>query len=200
VIELQKRRVIRQSYILDAVAGKRVLDIGCVAADELMELHKQIRTAASDCVGMDIVAADGVVQADAQDFDFDEPFEVIVAGEVIEHLGNVKGFLDSIFRNLVPGGRLIITTPNPYSIVALRKACAGGLVSNDPYHVALFDPVTLQHLLIQNVEEELDGIICYYEETNPSTLIYRLNKSISALVPSFSCGVLLDVQRALGRR
>jgi SAM-dependent methyltransferase len=45
-----------------------------------------------------------------------ESFEVVVAGEFIEHLypSDVDKTLEEIFRVLKIGGRLLLTTPNPY--------------------------------------------------------------------------------------
>jgi 2-polyprenyl-3-methyl-5-hydroxy-6-metoxy-1,4-benzoquinol methylase len=147
VIEFIKQRVIREDFILKSVAGKNVLDIGCVAANGLMELHKKISQFASSCIGLDVVPADRVVVGDAQDFDFHEPFEVIVAGEVIEHIADLRGFLACSARNLRIGGRLIITTPNAYSLIFLKSAVLGRKVPNDPNHVLLFDPTTLINLI-----------------------------------------------------
>ena len=39
---------------------------------------------------------------------------MVICGEVIEHLGNPQGLFDSAARVLSPGGRLVLTTPNPY--------------------------------------------------------------------------------------
>lgn len=50
------------------------------------------------------------------------PFDVMVAGEVIEHLGNPEALLLATRELLKPGGKLIVTTPNPF---ALWRAFAG---------------------------------------------------------------------------
>ena len=43
--------------------------------------------------------------------------DVVVATEVIEHLNNPNRLITEAFRVLVPGGRLVITTPNAESFV-----------------------------------------------------------------------------------
>jgi 2-polyprenyl-3-methyl-5-hydroxy-6-metoxy-1,4-benzoquinol methylase len=43
-----------------------------------------------------------------------EQFDVIICGEVIEHLGNPGSLFEAARRFLVPGGRLVVTTPNPF--------------------------------------------------------------------------------------
>lgn len=46
-------------------------------------------------------------------FPFDNAsFDVVFAGEVIEHVGDVDHFTTEILRVLRPGGSLIVTTPN----------------------------------------------------------------------------------------
>ena len=185
----------RQPYIVDAVRGKSVLDIGCVAANRLQELHLQLRQVATSCVGMDISKADGVVHGDAQNFDLGRTFEVIVAGEVIEHLADLRGFLNSAARSLVQGGRLIITTPNPYSLVMLRHAVLSRQVPNDAYHVLLLDSTVLCNLVKNYGQGIFRGELYYYEETGALSLPYRMNRWFSKGFPKFSSGLLLDLEK-----
>jgi len=48
----------------------------------------------------------------------DDCFDTVTAGEIIEHVTNLDSFLKEISRVLKPGGKLIISTPNPASPVA----------------------------------------------------------------------------------
>jgi SAM-dependent methyltransferase len=43
----------------------------------------------------------------------DRRFDNIVAGELIEHLERPYDFLRGLHRHLAPGGRLVLSTPNP---------------------------------------------------------------------------------------
>lgn len=45
---------------------------------------------------------------------WDERFDTVIAGEVIEHLDHPIEFLDCCYQILKPGGTLILSTPNPY--------------------------------------------------------------------------------------
>lgn len=193
MIEIKKRCIVRQDYILSAVKGKRVLDIGCVAKDQLLELHRQIKHQASECIGMDIIPAEGVVQGDAQNFDFDQPFDVIVVGEVIEHLGDVRGLISSAERNLVAGGRLIVTTPNAFSFIMLAHACLGKVVPNDAYHVCLFDVTTLRNMFYNYSSKSVAGKIWFYEESDIESYQYKMNRVISKVLPAMASGILLDL-------
>jgi SAM-dependent methyltransferase len=195
MIEFIKQRVIREDFILKSVTGKNVLDIGCVAANGLMELHKKISQFASSCIGLDVVPADGVIIGDAQDFDFNEAFDVIVAGEVIEHIADLRGFLACSARNLRIGARLIITTPNAYSLISLKSAIFGRQVPNDPRHVLLFDPTTIINLFKNHADGLFSGRCYYYEEKTPQPMVYKINKFLSKAFAGFSCGILLDLTR-----
>lgn len=44
-------------------------------------------------------------------------FDIVFAGEVIEHLYNDKKFLKQVYKSLKPGGVFVITTPNLFFFV-----------------------------------------------------------------------------------
>lgn len=146
----------RLPYLTAQVAGRRVLDVGVVehrAESRASEqwLHRHLVDAARSCRGVDILA-DDVAALRAEGFDvvchdltespLDDTFDVIVVGEVIEHLGNPEALLANCRRMLLPGGRLILTTPNPYMLHrAVRGLRSADRESAD--HVALFGPTHL---------------------------------------------------------
>ena len=57
----------------------------------------------------------------------DDPFDVIVVGEVVEHLDAPVAVLASARQMLRPGGRVVLTTPNPYMLHRVWKHLRGGL-------------------------------------------------------------------------
>jgi len=115
-------------YIVELVRGRRVLDVGVVAHFVEAErdkswLHHHVASAASYCVGVDILPGPvqqlrergyNVIVRDITKEPLDEQFDVIVCGDVIEHLPNPQGLFDAATRMLSPGGRLLIATPNPF--------------------------------------------------------------------------------------
>ena len=195
MVTATRQRVIREDVMLAAAAGQDVLDIGCVAADGLMRLHREIRSIARSCVGLDQAAGEGVIVADAQAFAIERLFDVVIAGEVIEHLGNVHGFIRSVAAHLKPGGRLIVTTPNAYSGVMLRHALLGRIVPNDRYHVAMFDMTTVVNMFNNYGGSQFTGSACYYEERYTKLPLYRANRLVSRLLAGYSSGILLDLRR-----
>jgi SAM-dependent methyltransferase len=123
----------RISLITSMCRGRRVLDLGCV--DHFVErqakaswLHRQIVEVASECTGADINPA-GVRSLNEQGFRVVEhdvclgpgplmsmaPFDVIVAGELVEHLRDPLTLFETSASLLGPAGTLVITTPNPYA-------------------------------------------------------------------------------------
>jgi SAM-dependent methyltransferase len=87
--------------------------------------------------------------ADAQDFDLGRTFDVVFAGELIEHLDNVHGFLTSVRRHLAPGGKLVLTTPNAFYIGNFIYRL-GGHARVHPQHTAWYCDSTLRRIVTIN--------------------------------------------------
>jgi 2-polyprenyl-3-methyl-5-hydroxy-6-metoxy-1,4-benzoquinol methylase len=145
---------------LDAVKpffrGDSLLDVGCASRYGHPDwLHGLIAKDTSDLVGIDInkaavkkMNADGydVRLADARDFDLGRKFDTVFAGEIIEHLDDIRGFLTSVKRHLNPGGRLVLTTPNPFYVGSFVYRF-GGHVQVHPQHTCWFCEDTLRRVL-----------------------------------------------------
>jgi len=156
----------RRAYILDACRGARVLHLGCVdhpflhdrlAAGDL--LHAAIHRVAAelwgidlDRAGLDTLRAAGfanLYEADIEQLEsaaITGRFDVIVAGEIVEHLTRPGAFLAQVPRLLAPGGRLLVTVPSAQSIRLAANALRGVEVVH-PDHKAYFSPHTLTELL-----------------------------------------------------
>lgn len=141
--------------------GGNILDIGCVQhdADERSSdewVHDYLRVKGDRVVGIDYLADEvdalqnagyDVVCADAQDFDLGETFETVVAGEIIEHLSDIGGFLDSVLTHLEANGQLLLTTPNPWAFHRFKQALVNDDVRCNSEHTAWFDERTLCQVL-----------------------------------------------------
>ena len=111
----------RDDFILPLVSGRVVLD--CGGADHNLFssklrngewLHEEICKVARSVVGIDISAKSvdrlnatgdyNFICADVECLNFIDEFEVVVAGEIIEHVYNPGAMLDSIWKSLKPGG------------------------------------------------------------------------------------------------
>ncbi len=145
----------RVDFIKKACAGKKVLHLGCTnypytkeSLENDMLLHFDIDKVAGELYGFDFdqrgidtlveLGGKNIYLADLEkleDVELNETFDVIIGGEIIEHLSNPGLFLKGIQRFMNPQTSLIITTVNAYCAMrfvtyALRGK--GGL--NEPVH------------------------------------------------------------------
>ena len=105
----------RDKWIIALIKGKDVLDIGSAAdTGENLDLWNVVKANAATAIGIDVIKTDDpdIVVGDMENHDFGKKFDVIVAGDVIEHLNNPGLFLANVARHLKDDGKLIITTPN----------------------------------------------------------------------------------------
>lgn len=140
------RPVDRLSYIAQACQGKVVLDIGgldetaMVKRDTAHWLHGRIAAVATRVVGIDNsdqVPAEGIVTGPASRIDRGDAtsaairdlaerqgVQVIVAGELIEHLEHPTAFLRQL-KAAYPGRELLMSTPNGVSLSNTLMAMIG---------------------------------------------------------------------------
>jgi 2-polyprenyl-3-methyl-5-hydroxy-6-metoxy-1,4-benzoquinol methylase len=177
-------------WITQFTKGHSVLDIGCIGSDidgykQDNWLHKFIKENSKECIGIDNntkqvhdLQSQGysIVEADAQHFDIQRKFDIIVAADILEHLDDLKGFFKSVHNALHNYGCLIITTPNPWFFLRFLRCILTGDAGNNPDHVAWFCERCLKELFNRNgfaVE------IMEYGSTEP--FFYKIGKYRKAL-------------------
>jgi 2-polyprenyl-3-methyl-5-hydroxy-6-metoxy-1,4-benzoquinol methylase len=139
-----------------------ILDVGCVNHslddDDKNWLHGQLQEISDDVTGIDIL--DDKVEEmqdmgydarpkDAENFSFNRKFDVIVAGELIEHLSNPGKFLNSAYKHLNDDGLLVLTTPNPWYIFHVLAVYTGIAEWNEE-HTTWYDFIVLDELLTRH--------------------------------------------------
>ena len=154
----------RFKLIKPYIENKTVLDIGCCGwyshkcgPFELEGwLHTNIKRYAKSVLGIDVSKecigflkekGYNVKMANAEDFDLNQRFDVIVAGELIEHLSNFQGFLNSVKKHLKRDGLLILSTPNMFYFREALFLVLRGYPPVHPEHTCYFEEVTLRQLL-----------------------------------------------------
>ena len=158
----------RSDYLVSAVAGRSVVhvgfvDSGCWDYHDRFDswLHAHLDRSASSLVGLDLdepgveravdmgFAAHAVDCSDAEAFASLElvPAQIVVAGEIIEHLDDSGSFLEGLHSLVEPGGRLVVTTPNASGLLNAGAAALAGYEVNHPDHVTLYSCFTLTNLL-----------------------------------------------------
>jgi len=163
---LTRKKVEREQFILDFCRGKKVLHLGCADwpyTDARIKdgtwLHSKLTRVADTCLGVDLDSdtvlnlqekngIENIIEGNAErldELDLDG-FDVIVAGEIIEHLNNPGLFLESAKSVLVPGGKLLITTTNAFCFRRFIRI-PFGQESIHPDHTYYFSHATLETLV-----------------------------------------------------
>ncbi len=146
----------RAERLVEICRGQRVLHVGCCDHLGLIRakvaqgvyLHQNLCRVASRCAGMDI-SAPGVALlhelgfADVYEPDDvpDDSYDICLLADVIEHVGDVVAFLQSMRRYRC--ARLVVATPNAFR---LRNFLSSGEVINTD-HRYWFSPYTLCKVL-----------------------------------------------------
>lgn len=198
----------RVDFVGKQVKDKDVLDVGSCGFSWRINLewfrkewiHSIIKENARSVLGIDIskrgierarkFGYHDIVYANAENFDLGRRFDVIFAGELIEHLSNPGLFLRCARKHLRKCGKLVLTTPN---------ARHPGRWMRDrvmsPHHVQLYNMQVLRQLLQSN---NFGDIKEYYLESNARTLKGKLY--ITLFLPFFpkfalTLGVVAKVKK-----
>lgn len=182
--------------------GKKILDIGC-RDGELTSTYVQ----GNKVVGLDIdkealSRMRKKLNIEAQWHDMNQeplPFEgkyfdVVVMGELLEHLVSPQFAVDEAFRVLKSGGLLIGSIPNSFHWRG-RLAFLGGKSIEDPTHLQLFSYQRIQDLLQRFADSEIlpiGGIGGRFLPILPTALS---NKLIGRLPALFANDFLFRAQK-----
>jgi hypothetical protein len=207
----------RVDFIKNASRDKKVLHLGCTnypytrdAIRNKMLLHFDLEKTARELYGfdfdqdgLDILAETGsanLYRADLENLDevpLDQRFEVIIAGEIIEHLCNPGSFLKGIRRFMSEESKLVITTVNAYCAMRfLAYGLRGRGGRNEPVHpdhVSYFSFRTLS-LLLEKQGFSLDEFYFYdlgKEHRAFNRWVYNLFNDVSVRIsPQLSDGII----------
>jgi SAM-dependent methyltransferase len=133
--------------------GRRVLDLGCRygALTSKYVVGNDVVGVDIDKEALDTAAELGIetIWADAEEplpFD-DETFDVVVAGELLEHVRDPDALVAEAHRVLRPGGTFVGSVPNAFRLKNRLRFLAGRQPERDPTHLHLFTPTDVRHLL-----------------------------------------------------
>ena len=152
---------ILDEYIVEKCKSKKVLDIGIVEHTMAFTFsphwkHKKIVEASKYCLGIDILKNElkklktlgyNVKHADAtSNIYLGEKFDVIIVGDVIEHVDNPKNLLLFIKRHLKINGTALISTPNPFFIEYIFRFIKEGVFIANAEHISWITPTMMMEL------------------------------------------------------
>ena len=138
-----------------------VLDVGfwgqAVKKDSRNWPHKILLKHAREVYGVDLEYDESLLdnperytKSSAENFSIDKEFDVIFASELIEHLSNPGMFLDCCAKHIKSDGRLILTTPNAFSLFTILDKFVKHEPSVNSDHTVYFNRTVLEKLLQKN--------------------------------------------------
>jgi SAM-dependent methyltransferase len=162
----------KDDFVVELARGRRVLDLGCIDhnAEEALGrgnewLHARFQRVAAGLVGVDVLAHDAAVLnargfdirvADVESLDLGEQFDLIVAGDLIEHLSNIGQFLESVSNHMHDQSALVVTTPNPFNVEQFSQALFRKQIMVNSQHTVWIDPRVMHELISRSPLEIVD--------------------------------------------
>ncbi|PID43987.1 MAG: hypothetical protein CSA52_03440 [Gammaproteobacteria bacterium] len=145
------------NYLVDATTNKKVLDVGCVGQDTLVEnpdwLHNRIRQKAKTLKGVDI-NIEGIKTLQRKGFDVvhvnqldSEEFDIIIMSDIIEHVDCPLDTIEFYSKFLHKSGKIIITTPNPFYFAQFLRILFRNNVSVNREHTCWLDPIVFSEII-----------------------------------------------------
>lgn len=200
----------RIDTLLGLCLGKRVLHIGC--ADHLPLIHQKMQQGkwlhallcetASECTGIDIneeavkfitekLHIKDVYHADITksfpDELSDRNWDIVVMGEILEHVDNPVDFLSQLQQQLShKASQLIITVPNSFNRLVMKdiQRNTEDINSDHMYH---FTPYTLGRVLYKSGFSSPEfqfadrvALPCFQKITNTLKKLFRLKRQFKA--------------------
>ena len=163
----------RVSYIRNLATCLDVLDVGCTGkkADGRVvlasSLHQQLTPVCKSLLGVDtdvegvrLMKKEGfkVISDDITSMQLNQKFDLIIAGEIIEHLLNPSLALENLGTHLRQDGKLVLTTCNPFYYRQQSKIIRRGKIQVHQEHTAWYDPLTIGVMLNNSGFRIVQGI------------------------------------------
>lgn len=171
--------------------GRAVLDVGAGSGIDRPDwMHASVASVAREAVGVELdekLAARArergydVRTGNAETLDLGRTFDVVWAGELIEHLSCAGGFLDGVRRHLEPGGRLVLTTPNVFAVSNFVYRI-GGRPRVNRGHTCWYDETTLAQLLQRHGYEVVE--VAYLGHRTPGRVRALLAGALRSVLPA----------------
>lgn len=161
----------REVFLTDFCSNKRVIHLGFADNPVLQErlergdwLHARLAAAAASLVGIDLAdqdvawarehgfesyVANVCSEAELAALDL-EPADVVLAGELIEHLDAAGLFLRAVRHLCRKDGRLVLTTPNATRMLTFLAPVVGKDFMHPDHVIPAHTPTTLRNLLSRN--------------------------------------------------
>ncbi len=156
--------------------GRRVLDLGCRSGAFTRHFLE-----GNEVVGLDVdrvalekaaeLGIEPVVANVEEPLPFeDASFDVVVAGELFEHLRHPEGVIGEVRRVLRPAGVLVGSVPNAFRAQSRLRFLRGHPPEDDPTHMHMFSPGQMQTLLAGFSDVRIEFVGGRYRRLSPRLL------------------------------
>ncbi len=188
----------RLKYFLDTCSDKKVLHLGCSSGQHIRAriergslLHSKLNNVASVLHGLDLDEDSLKVMSDEygiqhlhhgnaeklEEADINEKFDIVLAGDLLEHLTCPGAMLEGIKPLLLNTGRVVISTNNAFGLNYQIRRWTGNFIEHFE-HVCFFSPETLLHLFERHGYKIIKMYGAYTEP--PYTLSQKLKFTFGA--------------------
>lgn len=156
----------RRHFLIKLIKDKKVLHIGCAESPMALSrikdgshLHLQMLRVSRELWGIDLdsaalrllasFGANNLIEGNVYEMEMmnlPTDFDIILAGEILEHLDNLAQFLTQLRAVCSSEALLVLTTPNAYSLKQFLHVLLG-YDNIEPSHLVSFGFSTLHRLL-----------------------------------------------------
>ncbi len=206
----------RLDYLLTACANKKVLHLGCSSGRYIQAriergslLHDKLAGVVGSLHGVDIdkksldlmkslgfrnLYFGNVEQLDK--VNINETFDIVLAGDLLEHITRPGSMLDGIMGLLDKDGKVIISTNNAFGLNYQLRRWTGNFREHFE-HVCFFSPETLLHLFDRHGFHVIEMYGAYTEPpyTTLNKIKYFFGSYLYRIFPVLA-GTLIVVAKA----
>jgi predicted TPR repeat methyltransferase len=140
---------------------------------------------------------DNIVVCDVQrldNLDCNDSFDVIVVGDIIEHISGPGAMLDGLHRFCGPHTTVIITTPNAFGLPNYMRFALGRFAEGNE-HVMAFNRYNLLNLLNRHDYTVDPENTCFEPHARSHGVLFRMGRVVFQKWPK-SGGTLLITARS----
>lgn len=204
----------KHEAVLSRCRGRRVLHLGCVGNNDYSTVHKVAASpnslhmklsAIANVTGVDISAdaveeyrktgiCDNILVGDVEklgQLPLTPEFDLIVVGDLIEHLSNPGLMLDGVRALCGKDTKVILTTPHAFGLAPFLKHLAGRF-REGLQHVMTFNEQNLRNLVERHGFRVEESGTCYQPESADGTAVFILGKCLFKVCPKLG-GTLIFI-------
>ncbi len=207
----------KHELIINRCAGRKVLHLGCVGNNDSDTSHKVNASpsslhvklsAVAEVTGVDISAdaigeykrlgiCHNILPGDVEklsEVGLTAEYDVVVIGDLIEHLSNPGMMLNGVRELCNPGTTVILTTPHAFGLAPFLRH-ATGRFREGLQHVMTFNNQNLANLVHRHGFEIVEQGTCYQAESARG-IAFAVGRHFFKALPRFGGTLFFIMRRA----